>query len=527
MLNSNPESKILVIGAGIGGLAAALRLASAGCDVLVVERASGPGGKLRTVPSVAGPVDAGPTVLTMLPVFEALFADANESLSDYLDLTRQPLLARHWWPDGSSLDLFADIDASASAIREFAGPKAEREFRAFQRRTATMFRAFEGPVMQSSRPGLAGILKSCATHPGVMPAMMPGRTLWSALSRQFSDARLTQLFARYATYVGGSPFESPALLSLIWQAEAAGVWTIDGGMRQLAEAFEKVAMRLGVQFSYGHGVDQIRRRDDGTFNVALHSGETHHVRHIVFNGDPAALSQGLVGPDVRGAVRPAGTRPRSLSAWVWSFAAEPRGRDLAHHNVFFNTHYRREFSAISKGRMPGDAALYVCAQDRGHGDPPTGPERFEIILNGAPVGSDRTRDPEEYMTCLTHTFDALSARGLDFTPLPERPSLTTPHDFARRFPGSAGSLYGRSPHGMMASFHRPTVQSLNPGLFLAGGGVHPGAGLPMAATSGRLAAEAILKDLASTSRSRRTVMPGGMSTDYRTAAATASRSSPS
>ncbi len=333
------------------------------------------------------------------------------------------------------------------------------------------------------------------------------------------------MFARYATYVGGSPFESPALLALIWQAEAAGVWTIQGGMSALARAFEQVAKSRGAQFHYGHGVDQIRHQDDGSFKVALHSGETHHVRQIVFNGDPAALAQGLVGPDMRAAVQPSGITPRSLSAWVWSFAAVPQGRDLAHHNVFFNEDYRTEFDTIRQGRLPEDAALYVCAQDRGHVVPPTGQERFEIILNAAPVADGRAREPEEYTRCLTRTFQALSERGLGFTPLPERPSLMTPHDFAARFPGSAGSLYGRSPHGMMASFRRPTVRSRIPGLYLAGGGVHPGAGLPMAATSGRLAAEAILTDLASTSTSRRTAMPGGMSTGYPTAAATASRSS--
>ncbi len=160
MLKHAPDSKILVIGAGIGGLAAALRLSAAGHDVLVVERADGPGGKLRTVPSVAGPVDAGPTVLTMLPVFEALFSDANEALSDHITLTKQSLLARHWWPDGSSLDLFADAEASAIAIRDFAGPRAEREFRAFQRKTRRLFDAFEAPVMQSAKPGLPGILRA-------------------------------------------------------------------------------------------------------------------------------------------------------------------------------------------------------------------------------------------------------------------------------------------------------------------------------------------------------------------------------
>ena len=282
---------------------------------------------------------------------------------------------------------------------------------------------------------------------------------------------------------------------------------------------------MGLCFQYGDGVTLIERQGDGTFNVHLRSGARHHVRTVLFNGDPAALGRGLLGPDVTGAVKMRNLTARALSAWVWAFAAQPRGRDLAHHNVFFNTHYHREFQAIESDEMPADSALYVCAQDRSGGATPGGIERFEIILNGPAATPGRRRDLEEYRKCLTHTFTTLSGRGLHFDQIPNREALSSPSDFAARFPGSDGSLYGQSPHGMLASFRRPLVRSRIPGLYLAGGGVHPGAGLPMAATSGRLAAEAILKDLALTSRSRRTAMPGGMSTGFRTVAPTVSRSS--
>ena len=109
---------ILVIGAGMGGLAAAIRLACAGYAVQIVERATEPGGKMRTVPSAAGPVDAGPTVLTMRHQFDALFRLAGERLEDHVALIPEPVLARHWWPDGSSLDLFSDRAASVRAVRE-------------------------------------------------------------------------------------------------------------------------------------------------------------------------------------------------------------------------------------------------------------------------------------------------------------------------------------------------------------------------------------------------------------------------
>ncbi|MEM9060326.1 MAG: 1-hydroxycarotenoid 3,4-desaturase CrtD [Pseudomonadota bacterium] len=520
------HDEILVIGAGIGGLAAALRLTADGHAVRVIEAADEPGGKLRTVPSSAGPVDAGPTVMTLRPVFEEIFAEANLRLSDFVTTIEEPLLARHWWPDGASLDLFADVEASASAVRGFGGKRAEADFRLFHERTRDVFRAFEQPVMKSPKINVAGILSACVENPRILRALLPGVSLWRSLTSAFGDARLRQLFARYATYVGGSPFQSPALLSLIWQAEAGGVWRVDGGMAALAKGFERAAEKLGVVFEYGQPVARIGCEGDD-FNVTLSDGSVRSADCIVFNGDPAALQQGLLGQEVSGAVRPNGVSRRSLSAYVWSFAARPSGRDLTHHNVFFNTDYRAEFEAIARDAMPSDATLYVCAQDRGDGLETHGAERFEIIMNAAPVDAKRPSDPEEYEECLTRVFTALSRHGLDFDARPERSNLTTPRDFAARFPGSGGSLYGRSPHGMMAAFQRPGVRSRIPGLYLAGGGVNPGAGLPMAATSGRLAAEAILTDRASTSRFRRTVMPGGMSMGYRTTAGTASRSSPS
>ena len=527
MLQRPARQRVCVIGAGIGGLAASLRLAHAGVAVDVLEMADGPGGKLRTFPSAAGPVDAGPTVFTLRPLFEDLFEAVGESLEDHLDLTTEPILARHWWPDGSTLDLFADPEASAAAVRDFSGPKSEAEFRAFSARARRMFAAFDGPVMQSPAPRLGSVMGRVLTSPRLMRDMTPPRTLWKSLARQFTDPRLAQLFGRYATYVGGSPFASPDILALIWHAEASGVWRIRGGMVELARAMERLARARGAEFTYG--VEVTRIVPGSPCRILLSDGSERVADKVVFNGDPAALATGLLGPEVTRAVRRKGTEPRALSAYVWAFAAEPGGVALTHHNVFFNSHYRREFAAIADGAMPADATLYVCAQDRGTGENPTGLERFEIILNGPAVRpGERPRTlEEEYETCMTATFETLARRGLSFSPIPGPEALTTPHLFARRFPGSAGSLYGRSPHGMMATFARPTVRSRIPGLYLAGGGVHPGAGLPMAMSSGRHAAEAILKDLASHSKSRRTAMRGGMWTGSRTAAPTVSRSSPS
>ncbi|WP_208350625.1 1-hydroxycarotenoid 3,4-desaturase CrtD [Pseudaestuariivita rosea] len=522
---SNAAQKAVIIGAGIGGLTTALRLAHAGLDVTVLERHATPGGKMRTVPSPAGPVDAGPTVMTMRHVFDQLFDDVGETLSDHVTLVAEAVLARHWWQDGSTLDLHADPEASASAVRDFAGAQAEREFRAFSDRMARLFRGFDAPMMQAARPGLPALIRHVLTNPSLIPAMAPLSTLAASLQRQFSDPRLAQLFGRYATYVGGSPYQSPAILGLIWHAEASGVWRVQGGMHKLAVAVETLAKAKGAQFHYGCDVDRIEVQDGRV--CAVHTrDERFAADHIVFNGDPRALYQGLLGQSAANAVARQATEPRSLSAYVWTFAAKarfskensPAGRSLpseqilTHHNVFFGADPAAEFNALKEGLMPDDPTLYICAQDD---------NRFEIIMNGPPTETHT----EEFEQCQTLVFGTLARFGLTFDLAPQVQHLTTPAGFNDLFPASAGSLYGRSPHGMIAAFARPTARTKLPGLYLAGGGAHPGAGIPMATLSARHAAEAIMSDRALTSTSRPMAMPGGISTGSAIAGKKPSRSS--
>lgn len=499
--------KVVVIGAGMGGLCAAIRLAAAGLSVTLVEAQATPGGKMRSLGTVAGPVDAGPTVLTLRAVFDEVFALAGARLDDHVRLIAQPILARHWWPDGSRLDLFADPQESAAAIASFAGPEAEDAFVRFNRLSARLYKAFEAPVMLAGRPNLAGIVANTLGNPGIWPALHPGQTLARQLSRSFSDPRLRQLFGRYATYVGGAPNQSPAVLALIWQAEAQGVWAVEGGMHKLALALQALADRLGVVQRYGTAVTQILRKAGRVTEVVLSNARTLKCDAVVFNGDPAALLAGLLGPGPQQALPPTAAHPRSLSAWVWSFAAEPSGPDLIHHNVFFGRDPALEFGPIAKGRMPDEATLYVCAQDRGTG-PTTGPERFEIIMN-APAKT--LLSPHEVAECRAKTFPQLAKFGLTFAAEPPDQALMTPQGFSALFPGSQGALYGRSPHGALASFQRPQARTRLPGLYLAGGGAHPGAGVPMAALSGKHAAEAILHDLTSPSTWGQMAMRGGMS----------------
>lgn len=514
---------VVIIGAGIGGLTAALRLAHAGCDVTVLERHSAPGGKLRTLPSPAGPVDAGPTVLTLRAVFDALFRDVGESLDDHLTLHAEAILARHYWPDGAMLDLAADQGQSAANVQHAFGSDARTDFLRFSARAKVLFEGFDGPVMQAAQPTLGALTGHVLRNPGLAAAMSASRSLAQMLRDTFREPRLAQLFGRYATYVGGSPYDSPAILGLIWHAESQGVWRVEGGMHRLAVVLEGLARSRGAVFQY----------DTHVTGIDWHKGRPSHVQTqtatfpasaVLFNGDPNALREGALGKTARRAVTASAVAPRSLSANVMAFAAQVTGPALAHHTVFFSDDPRAEFDALQRGKMPSDPSLYICAQDRSGTQAPDGPERFEIIMNAAPSHSARPSDMEQ-TECRTIIMNTFSRFNLTFHPVPGPAALTTPQMFHDLFPHSHGALYGRSPHGMMAAFARPTARTRLAGLYLAGGGAHPGAGLPMATLSGRHAAEAILSDRTLTSMSRQTAMLGGISTGSATMARARSRSS--
>lgn len=514
------SGRVIVIGAGIGGLATALPLVHRGFDVTVLERHSAPGGKMRQVNGV----DAGPTVLTMLDVFEALFDDAGETLSDHVMLIQQKILARHWWPDSGPLDLFPDRDQSADAIGAFAGTVAKTEFLAFADRAARLFNGFHDPMMLQPEPNLGALTAHVIKNPSLIRDMGVGQTLKRMLDQSFTDPRLRQLFGRYATYVGGSPDRSPALLSLIWEAEARGVWCVKGGMSALAKAIAALIVAKGGNIRTNTTVRKINTALGGVSGVTLTNGETLYAEHVVFNGDPRALALGLLGEAAKPIAPITVKRARSHSANVWSFQAAPSDMPLVHHNLFFSDPSKNEFAEIERGYIPSDPTLYVCAEDRGQDTPHPQTERFEIIMNTPPL-TQRTAQPEDYEICHTRTFPLLRRYGLSFSPEPGPDSLTTAKSFDALFPGSAGSLYGQSPHGMTAALERPTARTKIKGLYLAGGGTHPGAGVPMAALSGRHAAAAIVTDRTSTSKSRKTVTPGGTSMASLPTARALSRSS--
>ncbi|MFN6935772.1 MAG: 1-hydroxycarotenoid 3,4-desaturase CrtD [Tsuneonella sp.] len=513
------EAPTLIIGAGIGGLASAALLSARGVEVIVLEKEAAPGGKVRQLPVGETLVDAGPTVFTMRSVIDEIFRSSGGRTEDHLTLTAADTLARHAWNSDGHLDLFGDHGRSVDSIGRFAGAKAAEGFRSFSAEAKRIFEILDQPMLRGSKVSwpLPLMWRIGLWRMGALRAIRPYESVWKALGEHFEDARLRQLFGRYTTYCGSSPFQSPATLMLIAHVEAQGVWKIKGGLTALANALETRARQNGAVFRYNAPVDAIHCTDGRASAVSLVGGERISAAAVICNADPAALGAGLFGPDVKRAAGPPSPANRSLSAMVWLAHSEATGFPLEHHNVFFSSDYPAEFAALKAGGVPENPSVYVCALDDAR--PEGSRRRLQVIVNAPANGDTHNYSAKEQDQCTSNMLSRLRDCGLHLeTPLTHR--LVTPNDFSKLFPATGGALYGRASHGWAASFLRPGSRTRIRGLYCAGGATHPGAGVPMAALSGKLASEAVLSDRISTQWYHRGDITGGMSMRSATMAGT-------
>jgi 1-hydroxycarotenoid 3,4-desaturase len=472
----------VIIGAGIGGLAAAIALAAKGESVTVLESQSGAGGKLLPVVLDGLEFDSGPTVMTMRWVFDELFHRAGDNFESHLTLHPLDILARHYWGDSSILDLFADRTRTADAIGRFAGKAEAEAYQKFATASQRIHQSLLQPFLKSQRPTPWGLAAALPFRD--LMGLNPYQTYWQCLAKYFKDQRLQQLFGRYATYCGASPFKAAATLMLVADVEASGVWRVEGGMRRLAAVLEQKARDLGVTFHFDCRAEKIETENSKVAAVIDSKKQRHACASIVVNADCAAIANGLFGPQVATAAAPLKDKDRSLSALTWCAYTEESGVPLEHHTVFFSDDYTKEFTDLTYGPAQ-DPTVYICDQGQGR----------KLILINAPANAAPAPSEAE-----NRMLERLAKSGLNLRIKTTQHLRRSPQDFAHLYPATSGALYGRASHGWMSTFLRPQSRTKIPGLYLAGGSTHPGPGVPMAALAGMRAAEALLHDQTSTRR---------------------------
>ena len=482
------DARVVVIGGGVGGLTAAIRLRTLGHHVTVFERRDTVGGKLAIHEHDGYVFDIGPSLVTLPHVFDEVFRTAGTSLDEQVDLVRlDPQFAYHW-TDGASLIVPDGDDDTASAFDEFA-PGAGAQWRAFDERGRRIWDVadrtfFAGPM--SNPWSLAKRMRS----PFDLTAIDPMRTLQRSAESFFDDPRLVQWAGRYATYSGSSPYAVPATLACIPHIEARfGCWYPMGGLDALRSAFERVARDIGVEIHTGTDVAAIVAPDSGAVTgVRLIDGTFEPADVVVANTDAEHLYADLL-PDV-GALKRVRRAKRSTSGFVLCLGVRGLTPRLRHHNVWFSDSYRAEYDQLDAGDLADDPTIYACVSSvTDPSQAPDGCENWFLLVNTPP---DLEIDADTYGDLV---LDRLAERGVDVRPRIEHRHTMTPIDIERRYRSPGGAIYGTSSNGKRAAFVRPANRGARPGLYLVGGSSHPGGGLPLVTTSAKIVTEMITEDL--------------------------------
>jgi len=486
-------SRIVVVGAGVGGLAAAARLAAQGHEVTVCEQAPAVGGKLARVVRDTYAFDAGPSIVTMPWVFEELFAETGAPLRTVLDLVPIDPTARYRFPDGTVLDWPRDPAAVPAALEAVLAPGSGRDWQRFSAHAAAVWAAVRGPFLESPLSGPADLAR-LSVRLRDLARIQPWRTLRDLGRRHLRDPRLRMVLDRYATYAGSDPRRAPAALATVPHVEQTwGTWYVRGGLHRLAEALRERACERGAEVRLGADVAAIELAGGRVAGVRLAGGERLRADVVVANADAAHVYGHLLpaAATVRARRRLAAVTP-SLSGFALLLGLRGTTPDLPHHSVLFPRDYDAEFDALfgPRPRPVPDPTLYLSAP-RDPSVAPPGDEAWFVLANAPRQGQVDWRAPGLAERYADRLLGLLAERGHDLGDRLASLTVRTPATLAEQTRAEGGAIYGTSSNGPRAAFLRPANRAPVPGLYLAGGSAHPGGGLPLVALSARITAALI------------------------------------
>lgn len=485
------DQKAIIIGAGIAGIATALRLTKQGYRVSVYEGNSYPGGKLSQLEMKGFRFDAGPSLFTMPQYVEELFQLFGKNTQEHFEYDRLPIVCRYFYPDGQVLDTPADAMDFKRVLVEELGEEATKVEQFFQQ-AARLYEITEPVFLRHSIHKLSTYLKPQTLKSFLrLHQLDVFRTMHQANAALFKNPKTIQLFDRYATYNGSNPYEAPATLNIISHLEHdIGAFFPKKGMYSITESLVALSEEVGVEFHYNQRVDEILLDKGKAVGVKV-NGEHKPASVVVSNMDVANTYKRLLPT----AKHPKFilSQPKSSSALIFYWGIDRVFAELDVHNILFTEDYQREFKTMFEDQsIDDDPTVYIFISSKAvPKDAPEGCENWFVMIN---VPNNQGQDWDELIQQARRAILAKIRRhlGVDMAPRIICEEYLDPRRIESKTASVAGALYGNSSNNKFAAFLRhPNFSRRIKDLYFCGGSVHPGGGIPLCLLSARITAEAV------------------------------------
>jgi phytoene desaturase len=499
--SNSSKPAVAVIGAGMGGMATAARLAKAGHSVTVYEASDRHGGKCRTEWIGNYAFDTGPSLLTLPAVYRDFFQRTGEVMGRVLELVPVNPSFDYRFADGKSVK-FGNLSRkeTLAAITESLGEAVGQEWDRIMQTAEAMWDVSREPFIESELRSVASLLKR-PTLLRDLRKIAPWKTLRGL---KINDPHLRNILDRYATYSGSDPRVAPAVLaSIAFVEEAFGAWHIKGGVGKLADAVYQRCLDRGVIFEFNSPVSAINHDGKRVTGLVLNDGATINFDIIVANADASLVYNKLISGKVSKLKRTRKNLAKadpSLAGFSLLLGLRPSNKPsgLSHHNILFPQDYDQEFEDIFNRKIPvSDPTIYICAPNDETMVKYPGHEAWFVLVNAPRHGVNGLdgfdwSDKDANHSYAMKIIDSIEARGISIRDRLEVLEIRTPSDLERTVMAPGGSIYGTSSNGARSAFLRAKNRSPLKGLYCVGGSAHPGGGLPLVGLSAEIVAQAVV-----------------------------------
>lgn len=491
------HKNVIVVGAGLGGLSAAISLKAEGFDVEIVEKNDGIGGKLNFKEIAGFGFDLGPSIFTLPQFFESLWARAGKRMADYVELESVSPHWRNFFEDGLILDLYEEPDRMKAELSKLKGDPEVlwAQFQGFLAYGREQYHLVDEGYFQK---GLDNVWEMLRHYGWKMIFKMDHRnTMTGSIDRHFEEPHLRMIFEYFIKYVGSSAHDAPGYMNLMPVIQFDyGLWYVKGGMYNLARGLGRLLDDLGIPVRLNSDVISIDKKGGEVKGVTLGNGETLLADYVVCNMEVLPAYRKLLSEPPAFMKKLEKFAP-ACSGLVIHLGTDRIYEQLAHHNFFYSNNQRKHFDSVfQQGKLPEDPTIYLVAPTRT--DPskaPAGHDNIKILPHIPPINPENPHTHEEYMALKDRVIDKLERMGLtDLRKHTVVEDTLTPVDIERMYNSNRGSIYGvLTDWKKNQAFKAPKQSSKYRNLFFTGGSVNPGGGMPMAVLCGQKVADRVVK----------------------------------